>query len=63
MRGSGKPSEESGTGEKVDIRDWDVIVVNTSGGKDSQAMLSLIADEALDWIEGVRGHYAAACNP
>ena len=32
-------------------------------GRAPSSEQGLIADEALDWIEGVRGHYAAACNP
>lgn len=31
---------------KVDLREWDVILVNTSGGKDSQAMLDLVVELA-----------------
>jgi 3'-phosphoadenosine 5'-phosphosulfate sulfotransferase (PAPS reductase)/FAD synthetase len=30
----------------VDLREWDVILVNTSAGKDSQVMLEIICDEA-----------------
>jgi 3'-phosphoadenosine 5'-phosphosulfate sulfotransferase (PAPS reductase)/FAD synthetase len=30
----------------IDLREWDVILINTSAGKDSQVMLQIITDEA-----------------
>lgn len=30
----------------VDLKDWDVVLVNSSAGKDSQAMLDLVAERA-----------------
>lgn len=35
----------------MNLRDWDVILINTSAGKDSQAMMTMVCERALN--EGV----------
>lgn len=48
LRVNGKPLTPDLAGPAVDLREWDLILVQSSAGKDSQAMLHVIATRAAE---------------